>query len=291
MDDLDEQDILEHFGVKGMKWGVRKDKGHEGERAKTKKIARLDRKFERKTSSFNMFIDIHNEAARHYNKNDVERINNKPQYKGQSFLKDTPLRQRYYKEHQKAFLDALDAAAASRGTNASGTKKYGILEINGQWKVVLEDVKGAKHAVDDNVVGLVTVNYDENGYIVSVELAEDLAQSAINNVLEHFGVKGMKWGVRRDAKSRPSSGDAKKSDAVKKKRREKGAKSLTNKELKAAIERMRLEQQYKEMNKSTVAKGAAAAKNALNVARTLHEAHTLASKLGVYDKIGKLLVK
>ena len=34
---LETDDFLAHFGVKGMKWGVRKDPGHEGERVKKKK--------------------------------------------------------------------------------------------------------------------------------------------------------------------------------------------------------------------------------------------------------------
>ena len=33
---------LIHFGTKGMKWGVRKDRGHEGQRTKSKKIKLSD---------------------------------------------------------------------------------------------------------------------------------------------------------------------------------------------------------------------------------------------------------
>ena len=63
--------------------------------------------------------------------------------------------------------------------------------------------------------------------------------------LEHFGVKGMRWGVRR--KSGPPSGDAKTADKLSQKVKAGGTKTLTNKQLKQYVERMRLEKQYKEL--------------------------------------------
>lgn len=64
--------------------------------------------------------------------------------------------------------------------------------------------------------------------------------------LEHFGVKGMKWGVRRAERARMrSSSDA--TTAAKVNMKAKKAKStrvLSNKELQAAITRMNLERQY-----------------------------------------------
>lgn len=53
-----------------------------------------------------------------------------------------------------------------------------------------------------------------------------------DNFLEHFGVKGMKWGIR---KSRGSG---------KKKTAQQTAKTLTNKELKKRVDRMNMEKQY-----------------------------------------------
>ena len=63
--------------------------------------------------------------------------------------------------------------------------------------------------------------------------------------LEHFGIKGMRWGVRR--KSTKPSGDAATVDRLGKKLKVGGTKALTNKELKQVVDRMNLERQYKNL--------------------------------------------
>lgn len=97
------------------------------------------------------------------------------------------------------------------------------------------------------------------------------------DTLEHYGVKGMKWGVRRsdaelskgkmgkksDEKPARKSGDAKKAASSKGKASTKGVDSLTNKELKDLNERLNLEANYKRMNpaqQSMASKGASIAR-------------------------------
>ncbi len=263
----DGKEFIEHFGTKGMRWGVRKDKGNEGRQAKTKKIDKLDKKFEKNASSMKTFIAINNKAANVSNTNDVPRINNKSQYKNQNFLKDSPLRQKYYKEHQDAFMKNLDAAATSFGTNASGTKKYSILESpdGTGWNVTTADVE---HAESNNVIRIKII-FDTLGHIISLE--PDESENLLNhnaetgkNFIEHYGVKGMQWGVRRSKKQLSrSSGKSTRS-----------VKDIPDDELRSTINRMNMEQQYTRLaaggnnNKTAIKAGAAFVSGiAMNVAR------------------------
>lgn len=59
------------------------------------------------------------------------------------------------------------------------------------------------------------------------------------NFLEHFGIKGMKWGVRR----KPGSSKKKSAAAT--------AKTLTNKELKKRVDRLNMEKRYSELSKES----------------------------------------
>jgi hypothetical protein len=268
-------EILAHYGKKGMKWGVRKDSGHEGERAKTKKIEKLDTKFSSEASSLSTTIKIHNRAAQLTNANDVSRINNKPEYKNVDFNRDSPLRQKYYKEHQKAFLDNLEKSASELGSNASGTKSYGIREgEDGSWNVILKDVKHA-----DEVLMRVKVNRDAKGHITSLEIEKPdvLAQGeTIDGILAHYGVPGMRWGKRKPGTGTPSkrvaSADHTEAKALKKKR----PAELSNAELKKLNERMNLEQNYMRLmsnNPSKLRQGAQITSELLKLANQGYSAY------------------
>lgn len=198
-----DEDTLIHFGVKGMKWGVRHDPGHVGERAKTKKIVKLDKKFERDSKNFKTYMSVHNRAAELTNKNDIDRINNKAQYKDADFSTDSPIRREYYREHQAAFVANVRKAAVEVGTNASGTRTLAIKERpDGDWEMHVVDVK---HTDEPDLLDLIDgstiqVFYDDRGHITRIEPPEDLEQSAFDDeeYLMHFGVKGMKWGTRKN---------------------------------------------------------------------------------------------
>lgn len=78
------------------------------------------------------------------------------------------------------------------------------------------------------------------------------------NELEHYGVLGMKWGVRKD-RSLKSTGAKKKAARLEAKSKKKKAaaakkaasdpKNLSNDELRRQNERMRLEQEFKRLKK------------------------------------------
>lgn len=99
------------------------------------------------------------------------------------------------------------------------------------------------------------------------------------NELYHHGVKGMKWGVRKTP-VRSSSGATRKRKSntlslFKKTTRNasvskslpaqtKSVKDMSDDELRRKIERVRLEQQYQQLNPGTVSKGRRIAKRVMN---------------------------
>jgi uncharacterized Fe-S cluster-containing MiaB family protein len=67
------------------------------------------------------------------------------------------------------------------------------------------------------------------------------------DILTHFGVKGMKWGVHRK-KSNPASSDSAASTKTRMTAKKKGVHTVSNNELQAAIRRMQLEQDFKRLS-------------------------------------------
>lgn len=112
--------------------------------------------------------------------------------------------------------------------------------------------------------------------------------------LEHHGIKGMHWGVRRqkaaDGRVRGPSRSVRggiSSDAARAKESHTTAKThgvhaLSNQDLQHLVSRMNLEQQYSRLsssstNKTKVKRGFGAVKSVLSVAKTVQEVHSLAN--------------
>lgn len=102
----------------------------------------------------------------------------------------------------------------------------------------------------------------------------------VDDILAHYGIKGMRWGVRRSkaelsgapepitinakpgkkivtsgGKNQPVSEDAKQAAVIKQKARASGAQSLSNDEMRILVNRMNLEQQYFKLNPKQVSLG------------------------------------
>lgn len=100
------------------------------------------------------------------------------------------------------------------------------------------------------------------------------------NFLEHFGVKGMKWGIRKDRKSGRGKGGTK------------PGKSLTDTELKKRINRLNMEKQYSDLSKrqtSSIEKGSKVVAGVIGSIG--QQAITKAVQAEADDQASKLLTK
>jgi len=276
-------DVLAHFGVKGMKWGVRNDRGHEGERVKTKKLAKLDKKFEKEHSGIHGFIKMNNAVAERINPR-LDEMNAKPEYAG-DITKDPVLHKKYQDEYTSHLRKSIEEANSTLGLNPSGSKRA-TLTMEGEgydatWKFELKDVQhadGTPAYVGDGF--LVIPEFDKTGKIVGqkvVPLDAILEHWDVSgHFLEHYGVKGMKWGVHRSEKTAQEvttktapgrkvkaaggkhhspSEDAIKAARIRQQAKKSTTDSLSNKELQELIQRMNLEAQYQNLNQNNVSSG------------------------------------
>jgi hypothetical protein len=222
------KDFLNHYGTKGMKWGVRRA---------AKKVAKADKKWEKSINSVSTFVAVNNRAADLANNIDVPRINNSKKYRDVDFNVDSPLRRAYYKDHEDAFNKRIvQAANEIIGTNPSGTKKIHIDIETGVTSLV--DVEHARFTAP-------TLKFDSTGHIVAFVVEDVLEQTTLVGLefLEHYGTKGMKWGVRKrrneSKRARTFGGSGKKAKDP--------LESLSDKELQQIVTRMNLEQNYKRL--------------------------------------------
>jgi hypothetical protein len=86
--------------------------------------------------------------------------------------------------------------------------------------------------------------------------------------LEHFGVKGMKWGKRKAAPTHTSA-DAARYNKISGRAKKNGLDNLSNDDIAKLNKRNQLLTEYKKNNPNTIQKGNKAAKEALAVVGTI----------------------
>ena len=133
--DQEVEDFLEHFGTKGMRWGVRRSadghiKGGTAERVFREKSLSTKRGVVTKnvpdyydesfTGRSAKALTKTYKAARGPINKGTKLLNNDPRFKGKDFKSDSPLRREYYKEFSKMAETQLNAAATLKGNSKRG---------------------------------------------------------------------------------------------------------------------------------------------------------------------------
>ena len=111
---------------------------------------------------------------------------------------------------------------------------------------------------------------------------ESLYHEDVANTLKHFGILGMKWGVRRQPGPDGTVGSKTKSTvsedyAKSRQAKAKGYKSLSNQELKELTNRMEMEKKLRELTVSDYSKGMEVAKGVLAVGTTVASIYALST--------------
>ncbi|MET0786332.1 MAG: hypothetical protein ABWY25_06460 [Paenisporosarcina sp.] len=264
------EEFLDHFGTKGMKWGVRRA---------AKREARKDANWADRRSTPNPALGryhgkttqkIINDATKAM-KPEIKALNKKEEYntpeaklvlkKDRGSYKGThPISVKYKKEVSDIYMQNVKNAAAKHlGISPSGKWKESLVIGKDSWDVQLKFTDEAEHASisDPDISIRVRPIFDDDGYIVDFELfKENMAQTSVALVeefLDHYGTKGMKWGVRQPRGDRSAfKARAKSTDRTK---FEKSPKRISSAELEKRIRRMEMEKKYNELNKRDVGKG------------------------------------
>ena len=207
---LSVEDAMAHYGVKGMKWGVRKDdysKMTRGEKRQTKQDFKADAKWDKKYGSTKFKVEMYNDIAAQINAR-IGAINDK--YKDKDIRDWSSGDGLEYVNEYKALAQRSAENSLKRMVPDSPSGKYTtrveldpLKELFPRIYLVEKEVKHADDEPFEMEIGFIW----KNNRIVKVKpiAMEDLAHSLflegyseddVLDILAHYGVKGMKWGVR-----------------------------------------------------------------------------------------------
>jgi hypothetical protein len=112
----------------------------------------------------------------------------------------------------------------------------------------------------------------------------------MSNTLVHYGILGMKWGIRRTpeqlARARRRSMTDESHEDYKKTHTPKSIKSMSDAELRNRLNRLQMERQYSQLSESSVSKGKEYAQKIIKAGTTVATVTTTA--LTIYNNAGKI---
>lgn len=250
------EDFLSHHGVRGMHWGVRRSHpgpgGSAGPGRKTvKKQKRLD-KVVAKRSQREKQIHQLNKTLDDIHKNGLQSNHMQTKYGKDLARKDITFGLMYGMSKRDLLKLERDNLENERDFQTSLLKRN-----DKKIKKLNDNLAGVQHDAMDEDDDL-----DEFDDIDEFEDLDEIEHFGLNDFIEHTGVKGMHWGVRRSeggkgggkssSTSHPTHEDFARATSLHTTAKSHGTRVLSNKEMKDVIDRMNLEQQY---SKLTVAEG------------------------------------
>jgi hypothetical protein len=268
--------------------------GRELHEASTKvNLSKADNKWEQGLKNGEAFVAVHNKFSDHFNQR-INEVNNKYpadrdwSKEDYSNPKD-PTFKKYVNDIHKLTRESIEKAANDLNLeNPSGTKEVKVEQDPQEpltFKMTVHD-KTAKHAVEDDpgeITFKVTYVVGAKGRITGFDIdnpAAALAQSVnlgAEFILEHYGVKGMRWGFRRETptavaptavskiphgtkrktkikteggENQPAHEDAIKVAEARAKLKKSGTAALSNQELREVANRLQLEAQVATLSTS-----------------------------------------
>jgi hypothetical protein len=281
------EEFIQHWGILGMKWGVRKRMdGSIAPRSTLGILARIDQGWAERATK-REYTRVYRKAKRRIRMG-IREINRDPKFKGKNFMKDSPLRREYYAAYSKMVTNQLNSAVGrvsllnpltKIGTSPIRTMElhfdfdvnqrpqatirrtetmFGLKAPNKlaratrrvesrteyHFKKAVNAIKSLKHADDPDALPVELI-YDEMGYIIDLVVQEEDMEQAMedetNDFLQHWGIMGMRWGVRKGDSSGGTSTDI---GSTKKKLKSNQVELLSDEALKTRVARIKLEQEY-----------------------------------------------